>query len=131
VDGVSRRRFLGETLNVSALTALVSALPPLAAVAGGAEQSPVLFDPRFPQARKLAERLAGTALLIPTEGDPLDLLERCYALADTSAEFRLAGVTTDSVPFCLQQLAARGAAPKLTIERIDQDLFSWRLEYPR
>ena len=133
---MNRRQFLGTALDATAIAAVAAALQPLAAVAANAAAEPVFFDPRFPAARALAEQLAGGSELLPVSGDPLDLLERhvtagnAISSSTASGSRFLRGVTPESVPFCLSQISHGGQRPTLTLTRIDQDLFSWQLEFP-
>jgi hypothetical protein len=133
MDRVTRRRFLGAGLDAAALAALAGTLAPLSALAAGNGATAVLFDPRFPAARAAALQLAGGGVLMPVPGDPMVVLEACLRCSPGAgvprvSGLRIAGVTTESVPFCLEQLFPRYQRPILTLERIDQDLFSWRLE---
>jgi hypothetical protein len=85
----------------------------------------VLFDERFPAARAHAEKLAGTQhSLRAVPGDATALVQ---AFTSGHGPRRLIGVTTESVVFCLSELAPRDKRPRLTLRRLDQDLFAWHL----
>ena len=130
MDGVSRRRFLGAAVDAATLTALTGALRPLQAFAARGGGAPVLFDPRFPTARIAASRLAGVGELLAVSADPSDLLPALRGPQDRAQSWSLRGVTPESVPFCLEQLLARHGRPVLSVKRLDQDLFIWKLEVP-
>jgi hypothetical protein len=99
-------------------------LPPLLALPS-ATGVPVLFDERFPAARTHAEKLAGAHQpLQSVAGDATELMQ---AFAMGRGPRRLIGVTTESVPFCLSELTPRDKRPRLTLRRLDQDLFAWHL----
>jgi hypothetical protein len=128
MDGVSRREFLQATTGGAAALAASSAaaavLPPLLALPS-ATGVPVLFDERFPAARAHAGKLAGEHQpLKAVAGDATDLMQ---AFAAGRGPRRLIGVTAESVPFCLTELAPRDRRPHLTLRRLDQDLFAWHL----
>jgi hypothetical protein len=120
-DAVSRRRLLRGVLGATG-SLVVARL----AVAGAGEYaaSPqrTFFDARFPRAAELASRLARDGLLEPIGGDPTELV--LWVASQAAYEPRIAGVTTGSVPFALRQLRWPG---RLTVERIDRDLFVWSL----
>ncbi len=126
MDGMNRRAFLqatgGAALAVAAAPA--TALPPLTAIPT-ATGVPVLFDARFPAARAHAEKLAGMRQSVEAmSGDATDLMQ---AFADGRGPRRIIGVTAESVPFCLSELSPRNKRPRLTLRRLDQDLFAWHL----
>lgn len=126
MDGMNRRAFLqasgGAALAVAAAPA--TALPLLTAIPT-ATGVPVLFDARFPAARAHAEKLAGMRQSVEgMSGDATDLMQ---AFADGRGPRRLIGVTAESVPFCLSELSPRNKRPRLTLRRLDQDLFAWHL----
>jgi hypothetical protein len=131
MDGMSRRKFLGTTLDATLLATVATALQPLCALAGNAPAgSPVFFDPRFAAARVAAAHLAGSDTLLPVAADPTDMLAAALRTASTTDRPRLRGVTPESIPFCLSQLTVRGERPTLSLHRIDQDLFAWQLDFP-
>jgi hypothetical protein len=117
MDGMNRRAFLQVTTGGAA----AAVLPPLVALPT-ATGVPVLFDERFPAARAHAEKLAGTEQsLQAVAGDATDLMQ---GFAAGRGPRRLIGVTAESVPFCLSELAPRDKRPRLTLRRLDQDLFA-------
>ena len=121
----SRRRFLGRTADVALLSALAGALQPLATLAAEGSADATLYDPRFPAARTLALELAVHGRLLATDGDATALVRQWADRSAGDAIPRLQGVTTESLPFCLQQLAPQG---RLTQRRVDRDLFVWTFE---
>jgi len=127
MDGMNRRAFLQATGGVAALAAAsasAAALPTLTAIPS-ATGVPVLFDARFPAARAHAEKLAGLRQsLDPLPGDATELMQ---SFANGRGPRRMIGVTAESVPFCLTELAPRDRRPHLTLKRLDQDLFAWHL----
>ena len=127
MDGLNRRAFLRGTGGVAALAAAGSAsaaLPSLQALPS-ATGVPVLFDARFPASRAHAEKLAGAQQ--PLQSVPGDATDLMQAFATGRGPRRLIGVTAESVPFCLTELSPRDRRPRLTLRRLDQDLFAWHL----
>lgn len=128
MDGMNRRAFLQATTGGAAALAAAGAtatvLPRLVALPS-ATGVPVLFDERFAAARTHAQKLAGAQQkLQAVAGDATDLMQ---AFAAGRGPRRLIGVTAESVPFCLAELAPRDKRPHLTLRRLDQDLFAWHL----
>jgi len=121
---LSRRQFIGASAEAALLGALAATLKPLSAFALDEGAISTLFDPRFPAARTRALELAGAGRLCPTGGDPTALVLQALQGRPAAAR-RLQGVTTESVPFCLRQLAPHA---QLTQRRLDRDLFEWRFE---
>jgi hypothetical protein len=124
---MNRRAFLQTTGGAAALAAASASagmLPPLLALPS-ATGVPVLFDERFPAARMHAEKLAGAQQ--PLQAMPGDATELMRNFATGRGPRRLIGVTAESVPFCLTELAPRDRRPHLTLRRLDQDLFAWHL----
>jgi len=121
----SRRRFLGRTADVALLSALAGALQPLATLAAEGSVDATVYDPRFPAARTLALELAGRGRVLATDGDATVLVRQWAGRNAAEVLQRLQGVTTESLPFCLQQLAPQG---RLTQRRVDRDLFVWTFE---
>jgi hypothetical protein len=132
MDRMNRRTFITTARDTAALATIASALQPLSAFASNATSkresaSPVYFDPRFPAARAMAAQLAGGDAVTAVSGDATELL--IATCSSASQSIRLRGVTTESVPFCLSQIAINGHRPQLSQTRLDQDLFAWTLEY--
>ncbi len=121
---LSRRQFIGASAQAALLGTLAATLKPLTAFAVDEGAITTLFDPRFPGARARALELAGAGRLCPTGGDPTGLVLQALQGRPASAR-RLQGVTTESVPFCLRQLAPQA---HLRQRRIDRDLFEWSFE---
>lgn len=127
MDGMNRRAFLQGTAGAAALAATstsIAALPSLTALPS-ATGVPVLFDARFPAARAHAQKLSGAQQSVQAlPGDATELMQQFTA---GRGPRRLIGVTAESVPFCLSELAPRHKRPRLTLHRLDQDLFAWHL----
>lgn len=124
---MNRRAFLQGSAGAAALVAASNSLaaPPSLTALPSATGVPVLFDARFPAARAHAEKLAGAQQpLLALPGDATDMMQ---AFAAGRGPQRLIGVTAESVPFCLGELAPRDRRPKLTLRRLDRDLFAWHL----
>jgi len=126
---MNRRAFLRATTGGAAALAAAGASAPALSAGLAALSSPtgvpVLFDGRFATARDHAVRLAGGhGSLQPVSGDVTELMQ---AFAAGRGPRRLIGVTPESVPFCLSELAPRNRRPLLTLRRLDQDLFAWHL----
>ena len=121
----SRRRVMGAAADAAALAALAGAMKPLVLLAAEGEPVTTLYDPRFPAARVLALGLAGADRLSTIGGDATLLLQKWVDRRAADPSLRLQGVTTESVPFCLQQLAPRA---RVTQRRVDRDLFIWTFE---
>ena len=126
MDGMNRRAFLQKTAGAATLAAGASlaSLPSLAALPS-ATGVPVLFDERFPASRAHAEKLAGEQQ--PLQAMPADATALMQAFAAGRGPRRLIGVTAESAPFCLSELCPRDRRPRLTLHRLDQDLFAWHL----
>lgn len=121
---MNRRAFLQGSAGAAALVAASNSLAALTALPS-ATGVPVLFDARFPAARAHAEKLAGAQQ--PLQALPGDATDMMQAFAAGRGPQRLIGVTAESVPFCLGELAPRDRRPKLTLRRLDRDLFAWHL----
>lgn len=87
-----------------------------------------LYDARFSTAHRAALIAANGSPLRATTGDITRLLPEISAFTRAHSSFHLAGVTTESVPFCLQQFVRANGTSNLFIKRIDRDLFDWRFE---
>jgi hypothetical protein len=129
---MTRRQLLAS--GASATTALV--LSRFAAAAGTFSGDPTevstFYDPRFPASRILADALPGALQLQAAPGDPLQLLSQIRDGGNRSRPRRLQGVTTETLPFCLEQMARRHHEVRFESQRIDRDLFAWSLEmHPR
>ncbi len=118
-EAVSRRWLVRGVLGVAG-SLVVARLAAAGARGCAAAPRRTFFDARFPRAAALASRLAHDGVLEPIGGDPTELVLWVASLHEP----RIAGVTTGSVPFALRQLRLPG---RLTVERIDRDLFAWSL----
>lgn len=87
-----------------------------------------LYDPRFPKSRAAAEFLAPRSTLRPIAGDVSELVPILLSTEARGAPIDAAGVTTESVPFCLEQLLSFSHQPVLEMHRLDADLFAWTLK---
>lgn len=127
-NAITRRQLL--TSGVSATTVL--ALSRFAVAAGNltaiAADIATFYDPRFPISRSLAGALPGASQLQAVEGDPSRLLTQITADSSGRQRKRLQGVTTEAVPFCLEQMARRHHEVRFESQRLDRDLFGWSLE---
>jgi hypothetical protein len=125
---ITRRQLLAS--GASATTALL--LGRFAAAAGtltaASADIPTFYDPRFPISRTLAGALPGASQLQAVQGDPSLLLTQLVAGSTGRQGKRLQGVTTESVPFCLEQMARRHQEVRFDSQRLDRDLFAWSLE---
>lgn len=119
----SRREFLCASLEAGAILA---AAPVWARSSSDVTDAGVLFDPRLPRSLIAARAAFGASRYQPIGGDVTQLATRLFTQAGPERiVFR--GVTTDSVPFCLEQCVLAGTA-RLRTDRLDRDLFIWRLE---
>ncbi len=93
----------------------------------------ILIDPRFAHAQALALRLWATHDARSVQWRSVDTRTSATLLEEIAIRgspcVRLQGVTAEALPFCLSQIPSNGRHPKLSIERMDQDLFAWTLEY--
>jgi hypothetical protein len=86
-----------------------------------------VFDQRFPQASTLAFRFADGGSTQPIAADVTDLALWLRSRAVRGRRTCVRGVTPESVPFCLRQMAPRVG---MSIRRIDRDLFAWAVRLP-
>jgi hypothetical protein len=125
---MNRRDFLGSimaslVLSAGALTLLAGrSLGSEAAVPNG-----VFYDERFPQAARLAKRIAGPAQTIAVRGDVTPVWNQSLKSAGRHSPLLLAGVTTESFYFCLKNLLRTPAGAQLTSRRISRDLYAWSI----
>ena len=96
----------------------------------GRELSPqglTVFDRRFDDAQRLALQLAHGGPLQPIAGDATDLALWLQSQAAARTDLCVRGVTPESVPFCLAQIVPRA---RVSIGRVDRDLFAWTIRLP-
>jgi hypothetical protein len=125
---LDRRQFIRTSLDLTLLAAAVSAgVPADASASRGLPAVLTLFDGRFPAARKTALAWANGSPTRALGGDITDAVLELSALMHASTRCRVAGVTTEHVPFCLQQLARNPTRMHLSLQRLDSDLFVWTL----
>jgi hypothetical protein len=85
------------------------------------------YDPRFPRSRRLALALPRAARPGPVRGDPSGILSLLTPPRHATEQLLLQGVTTETVPFCLEQFARCQDDARLECRRLDRDLFAWTL----
>jgi hypothetical protein len=127
---ITRRRLLTTAVNVTAALALGSEFAGAGPVAPEPTDVVTLYDPRFPRSRPLARVLSATSRLYAIGGDASPLLAQIAQIASgvsRGRRLRLQGVTTESIPFCLEQFAGRRHDLRLEARRVDRDLFTWTL----
>ncbi|MEP7312952.1 MAG: hypothetical protein ABI859_10235 [Pseudomonadota bacterium] len=99
------------------------------ALLGAAAPGFAFYDPRFPQALKVALRFGSQRSLWRAIGSDVSA-EWQHLLRPALSRNRLVatGITTPSVPFCLEILARDHAVVRMTQQRIDRDLIHWTLK---
>lgn len=125
---ITRRRILSTGVQLTAAMTLGSGLAQAGARGGGRRHRDTFFDERFPESRVLAAGLPDAASLEAIGGDPSHLVGRLAAAEAAATGLHLQGVTTESIPFCLQQLTRHRPDVRFESRRVDQDLFAWSLE---
>ncbi len=136
---LTRRRLLASGVTVGAALAggipLAAARPSATAVGvpradadnPDATGTLTFFDPRFPHSRPLAFAMARGGALQPIGGDPSHLLPAVSAARAAPAPLRLQGITTETVPFCLELSCRSCHEVSFASRRLDRDLFEWTL----
>ena len=119
----SRRDFICASLEAGVILA---AAPVWARSSSDGADAGVLFDPRLPRSLIAARAAFRASRYQPVGGDATQLATALFTQAGPG-HIVLRGVTTDSIPFCLEQCARLGTA-QLRMDRLDRDLFIWRLE---
>jgi hypothetical protein len=124
---MSRRQFVHSTLEITAIVAATGAAAH--ALASAARESGVytLYDSRFGPALDAARALAGESRLQAVSGDVTDFAPALLTRTRVNQTLTIRGATTDSVPFCLEHLARSLGTPRLTLQRLNRDLFNWTL----
>jgi hypothetical protein len=122
---LTRREFIQSTLRIAASMGVLGVATPVF----DAADIPLLtlYDPRFDKARQTAEALARGSALWTVGSDITDLAQVLLEDTHTSRGVVIIGVTTESVPFCLRQLGRSAGQATLDCQRMDQDLFIWKL----
>ena len=128
---ITRRRILSAGVNVTAALALGGGLASARTLSVSTGDILTFYDPRFPQSRRLASRLADASRLDTVQGDPSRLLAHIALGRPRSHGLRLQGVTTESVPFCLEQFARHYHDVCFESRRLDSDLFAWHIRITR
>jgi len=124
---ITRRRLLATGVHSTAALALAGLLGSTGALAGAAANIMTLYDPRFPRSRSLASALPHAVQLLAVRGDPSPLLAQIGFGANRRSGVHLQGVTTESIPFCLEQFVCRDREVICGRQRLDCDLFAWSL----
>lgn len=119
---MNRRLFIQAACATTAACAGVACEAGASTRQAGAHTMFTLYDPRFPNSRAQAELLAPHSTLRAIAGDVSNLVP---IIGSTPLD--VAGVTTESVPFCLEQLLSLAHRPVLNMRRLDADLFAWTL----
>jgi len=124
---LTRRQLLAAGLGAGAAAALGSlgAAARTAAVPVGSVQT--FYDRRFARSRLLAAALPQAARPTPVQGDVTALLGLVGPARRLAGPMVLQGVTTEIVPFCLEQYARTHHEVRLESRRLDRDLFAWSL----
>jgi hypothetical protein len=86
-----------------------------------------VFDHRFDEAQRLALQLAHGGPLQPIAGDATELALWLQSQVSTHFKVTVRGVTPESIPFVLGQFVSRA---RVSIQRLDRDLFAWTLRLP-
>jgi hypothetical protein len=120
---MNRRLFIQSVCATTAVCATVAREAVANTGQAGAHTMFTLYDPRFPNSRAQAELLAPHTTLRAIAGDVSNLVP---IIGSTPLD--IAGVTTESVPFCLEQLMSVAHRPVLSMRRLDADLFAWTLK---
>lgn len=128
---MNRRRFIQSACVTTVACVVVTGEAEAGTGLAGAQTMFALYDPRFPQSRAAAESLAPGSTLRPIAGDISDLVPIVLSTEVRGAPLEAVGVTTESVPFCLQQLLRLDPRPVLEMRRLDADLFAWTLRTTR
>jgi hypothetical protein len=124
---ITRRRLLATGVNVTAALALGSELAIAEPLTGEPTDIVTFYDPRFSRSRPLARMLSGASRLCVIGGDASPLLAQIASGGPWGHGLRLQGVTTESIPFCLEQFARRRHVVRIETRRLDRDLFTWTL----
>src|SRR5260370_41967641 len=125
-EASTRRLLLAIGVNVTGALALGRELASAKALSLNTRKTLTFYDPRFPKSRRLARALPDVSRLHTVQGDPSRLLAHIVSVGPQGRGLRLQGVTTESIPFCLE-LFARSHHAYLESRRLDRDLFAWSL----
>jgi hypothetical protein len=126
-SGITRRDVLATGVTVTAALAM-GARAAAEAPAAHIVDIMTFYDPRFPQARSLARTLPRASALLGVGGDP-SLLVAQLADRRERAGLRLQGVTTETIPFCLEQYIRHDRDVRFESRRLNRDLFAWSLDF--
>lgn len=125
---ITRRRILASGVQLTAALAMGSQLAAARDRAERTGEHLTFFDARFPHAEPLAAALPGAGQLQSVRGDPSGLIGRIAGHDSRAGSLRLQGVTTESIPFCLEQFARTHHEVAFESRRVDRDLFIWSLQ---
>ena len=123
----TRRRLLASGLGATAVLALGDFVASARALAVPRADVLTFYDPRLPRSRLLALALPRASRPGPVGGDPSAILSLVTPPRHATEELLLQGVTTETVPFCLEQFARGHCDARLECRRLDRDLFAWTL----
>lgn len=126
-DTITRRQLLATGLNATAALALAGHFSSAQALARETGNLVSLYDARFPLSRHLACTLLRAPRLQGVRGDASPLLARIASRAASRHLLSLQGVTTETVPFCLERFARSYGDVVFNSWRWDRDLFVWSL----
>jgi hypothetical protein len=127
-SGITRRHVLATGATITTALALGGHRASAEARAAHTVDIMTFYDPRFPQARPLARTLPQASVLLAVGGDP-SLLVAQIAHRRERAGLRLQGVTTETIPFCLEQYTRQERDMHFESRRLNRDLFAWSLEF--
>jgi hypothetical protein len=124
-NAITRRRVLAAGITTSAALALGRLA---ATIEAAPAEIQTFYDPRFGSSKELARRFPSASQLQAIAGDASQLLSRLAPDIGALRPLRLQGVTTETIPFCLEQLI-RGHRHDVRLQsrRLDRDLFAWTL----
>ena len=125
---ITRRQLLAAGVNATVVVALGRFATGTECFAADLAETVTFYDPRFPGSEALARSLPGATLVQPAAGDPSLHLTHLDSGSSKRGGIRMQGVTTETVPFCLEQLARIHCRDVcLRSCRLSRDLFAWSL----
>jgi len=127
---MTRRQVLASSAKAAALLALGGPWVTARLQAAQPVHVRTYFDPRFPRSEWQASELPQATRPLAVRGDPTDLVMELSSRPASSAAVRLQGVTTEAIPFCLEQYTRHDTGVRFASQRVNRDLFAWSLELP-
>jgi hypothetical protein len=127
-SGITRRHVLATGAIITTALALVGHRAAAEARAAHTGDITTFYDPRFPQARPPARSLPRASVLLAVGGDPSRLVAQITNRRGR-AGLRLQGVTTETIPFCLEQCIRQDRDVHFESRRLNSDLFAWSVEF--